>query len=401
MAGCIAGCVHKRVATMVTVDDLGPQVVTKNRYTLVAQGKTTNEQKVRIDKCNEWLKKAQPQVFGDGGVPFHYNGIYGRVPESADLSWTVIFFPTLFLPMCSPMICENRYAVDVVDNPGAHASFCVKTRVDTAISVLPPVPMVCYLGNADFEGEESGCRKYVYHGMGMGGCVSPLTGEGGIIGYGEAIDDFDTGVSFLGFNSADAYGIAVSLKKMEDEGKIDVSRWRTTSEGYQSNGSSGLESVYLADFHRAKSNERQYVFVLKPKSQGVSLRELRNIQREVREMIRNDFAESFPSANRVAIAIDFSEYALENGGIRGVATVLPLAVLSFSYDKNTRRGTMRIRVDKNQLSDARKYIKRNIGSIVRDKNIALVAGEVPPSATFYMLDEEVKDGVLEIQFKAE
>ena len=47
-------------------------------------------------------------------------------------------------------------------------------------------------------------------------------------------------------------------------------------------------------------------------------------------------------------------------------------------------------------------MRRNIETLARDKNIALVTGEIPPNARFYSLGESLKDGnILEIEFKTE
>ena len=61
-----------------------------------------------------------------------------------------------------------------------------------------------------------------------------------------------------------------------------------------------------------------------------------------------------------------------------------------------------MKVNANQYKEARKWIRKNIETLARDKNIALVTGELPPAAKFYLGREELKDGnVLEIEFRTE
>ena len=96
------------------------------------------------------------------------------------------------------------------------------------------------------------------------------------------------------------------------------------------------------------------------------------------------------------------EYALEDGIINGRALVLPLKVMAMEYDKLTRIGIMRVRFAPGQLEVAREYLRRDIESVAKDKNIALLFGkDMPSSAKYYLLDETLNDGMLSIKFKAE
>ena len=62
---------------------------------------------------------------------------------------------------------------------------------------------------------------------------------------------------------------------------------------------------------------------------------------------------------------------------------------------------MTVKFGSDHLEEARQYVRRNISAIVRDKNIALVTGEVPPEAAVSIEREEVKnEGTFEIFFRA-
>ena len=399
LAGCFIGCRHDRLAMKLSVDDVGPQIMTKNRYTFAPGGEMGNhEYKIRLESYNKKLQAAQPQVFVDTGIPFIVRSDVTQPEPKGDAAWanwSRVLLPTLVLPAFSVGEKGNYYSnfcswkeVEVLDNPDATEKFRWERKRDVVYSMLPPLPSLCFLGDASFDDETKGCRKYVHHSMSFIGSK--------IVDYGDRLEDG------IWFNGWDAYGIAVVLKQMEDAGKIDVSRCKKVSTATMpAEGLSTSESIEVMDFHRATDDKYRYVFVLKSRDKDISLRESRNIQKTLRQMIRNDFVESYPSASRTVIAIEFTEYVLENGSIKGAASVLPLAVLSFDYDSNIRKGTMRIRIAAGQLAVAREYVKRNIETIVRDKNIALVVGEIPPETSFYLLDESVRDEILEIRFKTE
>lgn len=390
------GCVHKRTAMMVAVDDSGPQIVTKNRYTACI-GKATPDGYFLASEWNRKLQKAQPGVFADNGIPFVFTQSF-QLP-GASTSWTVALAPTLVLPVCwSSFEGESVITVDVLDNPDAHAAFKTASRTDYASALLSPFPMLCYLGEAGFDDEPPKNRKWIRHDMGL---IDLLGGGDAMIEYGDRIDDFGSGGSTMGPARANAYGIAVMLKQMEDAGKIDASRCKMQNATRQNTEPLVKADFELLDLLKEDDDGLRYAFSLKSRSGNVSLRESRKAQRELRRIIRNDFAASHPSANRTLLVVDFTEYALENEVIKGRATILPLNVLSFNYDKNTRRGVMAIRVDVGQLEDARRYVRQNIETVVRDKNAVLVSGDVPPDATFYLLGESVTNGVLKVDFKTE
>ena len=47
------------------------------------------------------------------------------------------------------------------------------------------------------------------------------------------------------------------------------------------------------------------------------------------------------------------------------------------------------------------WMSYNIETLARDKNIALVTGQLPPAAKYYSLGEKVDGNVMEIEFKTE
>ena len=154
---------------------------------------------------------------------------------------------------------------------------------------------------------------------------------------------------------------------------------------------------------RETGKDFSYRFVLEINGENDDpLRMFRSIQQKFRMAIKEDYAESFPSVKADSLFVEFPEYKQDNDRIEGRAVVLTIAVTSLFYDPNTRKGKLAVKVKANQYEEARKWIRKNIETLARDKNVALTAGEIPPAAKFYLGREELKDGnVLEIEFKTE
>jgi len=162
-------------------------------------------------------------------------------------------------------------------------------------------------------------------------------------------------------------------------------------------------SYRIISCEREAGKDFSYRFALEIKGDyDDPLRLFQSIQQKFRTAIKKDYAESFPSVKTDALFVEFPEYKQDNDRIEGRAVVLTMAVTSLSYDPNTRMGKLAVTVNANQYEEARKWIRKNIETLARDKNVALTTDEIPPSAKFYLGREELKDGnVLEIEFKTE
>lgn len=133
-----------------------------------------------------------------------------------------------------------------------------------------------------------------------------------------------------------------------------------------------------------------------------SLDNIRTIKDEFRRYMRDGYLASTPNVDARSLHVAFPEFRLEDGRIEGTAAILSLSVVSFRYDDTTRSGVIAVRTGAEKYEEAREYVRANIEAVVRDKNIALETGKLPPKATFYIGKEEMKDGnVLEIEFVTE
>ena len=197
--------------------------------------------------------------------------------------------------------------------------------------------------------------------------------------------------------SAKVRNTLVSDQSSEDEPKPDVATVVPPPAPHQS-------AIYkIISCKRDEGSDFSYRFVLELKGEEQnSLRAFRTVQQEFRATIKEDYAESFPSVKQDSLFVEFPEYELKDGRIVGRAVVLTISVASLTYDPNTRKGKLAVRVNANQYEEARQWVRKNIETLARDKNIALTTGEIPPAAKFYLGREEFKDGnTLEIEFKTE
>ena len=367
-----AGCSHTRTSAFTSVGGEVQKIKTRNRYTLVGfkhEGQNPNADVMKENLytqqfSNDNLKKYQPEVFADDGIRFSLRAASLCQNTANRYGWTT-FFPYLLtltaLPQFITIGTAARCTVDVLDNPDARATFDSYSRYDQALALLTPTPLLCYVGDA---APPDGLSTY--------SVVSEHTVSCAFVQIGSSASDHDEAVR--------AYAIAAVLKKMEDDGLIDESR--ACSAVRRSTQALSIGDMFeIVDFKKEGSSDRRYSFL--------------------RAMIREDYAASFPDVAAGAIVVDFLEFSLRDGMVRGVSEVLSFAVESLRYDPNTRVGVMRAHIGENQFEEARRYVRRNIESLVRDKNVALDGKAIPPTATFYLCGEMLKGDVLEITFRTE
>jgi len=162
-------------------------------------------------------------------------------------------------------------------------------------------------------------------------------------------------------------------------------------------------SYKMISCSKEQGSDFAYKFVVELEgSPSNPIQAFRLIQKDFRKALLNDYADSYAGANRNNLRVGFPEYDWKNGHIEGRAVILAIQPVRMKYDSTTRTGLMAVRFGVGQYKDAREWIRQNIETLARDKNIALTTGEIPPAAKFYLGKEELKDGnVLEIEFKTE
>ena len=386
---CVMGCMHYRDSYFVSTRGDLRKIKTQNRYTVVdLKHKTTTanadivqSNTYEMQFSNESLKRFQPDVFSDDGIRFVVNW---RLMPSDDSG-----IPSLISLLAFHLISTSernvRYTVDVLDNPDARTSVDMCSKYDSATAILPvPTPLLFYIGDAAAPEGNEDFTAFTKH------YIKSFLNPDGV---------HNSRISI--HNEIYAYAIATALKKMEDDGLIkDIrAKHEKTNEVLQQTLDDKFE---IEDFRKDGNCEYRYAFTLKRRGGGgISLKDSREVRRALRLMIRDDYKLSYPDVPIASLIVDFPEFSQRGGIIKGRAAVLSLNVKSLRYDPHARKGEIHICIGENQLEDARLYARKNIASLVRDKNIALDAREIPPAATFYLSGEAVKDDILEITFKTE
>ncbi len=375
---------------MAKLPDMGERIATKNRYA-PASGKVDSLGNVVVgidEKECDRLKSLYPEVFDRKGILFVLRD-YNMGREDRSYGWTGGFpyAATLFaFPLCSTTERHDGLTIELLDQPDARSRIDTYVRNDSAFAMWTPSPFLFYLGEVG-TGAFDGCKKSVVHDY----CFffdMKLNGGEPANAYYKNCEMRD-------------YAIAASLKKLEDEGLIEITVPTQRERQKTEVGVTIAERFDISEFKHDADSGECYTFVLRLRDAGLSLAEMRDVQNSLRTVIHSDYVESFPSARKSTLIVDFPKYELDGTEIRGRAVVLPLNILSLDYDSNVRKGVMRIRCGERQLENARRYLRKNIAIVARDKNIALVTGRIPPSAHFYLLNETVSDGILAVEFKAE
>lgn len=388
---CISGCEHRRVVHFVSVEGGIKPVVTRNRYTLVDakyKAETANVDLMAgstfgMRFTNGDLRKFQPNVFSDDGIRVLLD--YKLLNRTSGSNLGIIPFTLTLgvIPHFSRWEDKGRCTLNVLDNPDAGMSFEYHTVADYATTMFSPLSFLFYNGDADVPDSMANHSVLQMHTR-----------------YCHMIDSGNNDSYISGSKEVLAYAIAALLKKMEDDGLIAEvnNKHADRNETLQNSVSDKYEIV---EFGKDDDCAYRYSFALKRRdSSSVTVHESRELKKILRAMIREDYLLSFPDASR-SVVIDFPRFSLQNGRVVGNAVALTFSVASLQYDPHRRTGVVRIGIGENQFEDARKYARKNIESIARDKNIALEANKIPPTSQFYLEGETLNGGILEISFRVE
>ena len=169
------------------------------------------------------------------------------------------------------------------------------------------------------------------------------------------------------------------------------------------NGSKKKKAYDILSLERSIEGAFAYRFELElADGEETTLKVLKSVKQDFRKAIRDDYAESFTGSSVASLFVEFPQFMLRDGRIVGKAVVMSMVVMSMKYDPLTRTGRMAVCLSGGQFEETRKWIRRNIEALARDKNSALTTGKLPPAAKFYLGREELKDGnMLEIESKTE
>ena len=158
----------------------------------------------------------------------------------------------------------------------------------------------------------------------------------------------------------------------------------------------------IEKFERTADDEFAYAFRLRMKDGAdLGLSAMGAVKRDLRQSVYDDYMATYGGTGS-DIRVDFPEFAMRDSIVEGRAEVMRISVISLQYDASTQKGVIAVKIGANRFEDARKWVRRNIESLAKDKNIALTTGQIPPAARFYLGAERVLEGnVLEIEFETE
>lgn len=321
----LTGCVFTRYTAIPQVDNKGASLSTKNRYRLETykwhKGDSMVSKEDHIycaSKLRKTMESTFPNVFSSDGIPFTI--VEGENTYSQGNIGTSLLNALVFFGSCTvvPRILHDYYdiqfSLEMTDDEDVYGTVNVRYVNDIAAS-LAPIPMFCYTDAPDVASS-----KHCYYERKYGRNSGPDV-------------DWIKGTISLGTDVAQkalAYAVAVRLMELEKTGKLggvakDESNGTDFDTILPTTSIDALvdKPLYKIDsFARDQKNRSLYRFTLtlSDEAQG-DLRAIRKIKHEFRSVIEEDYRESFPNVNGQPIQIDFSQFEVEGGKIRGEAAV--------------------------------------------------------------------------------
>lgn len=423
------GCYHERRVTVPLVGKIDMPIKTRHTYRVIREVEDTDRWLKYSDDVTESFAKYYPEVFSADGAPVCYEvrtRDWGDDVHELGLTGTLFILTATVIPLWRNGEDRIQIPVRLFGGEKSKAHLVVYQRTDVVSSILP-TPYLFFHGDPRPDDVKSH-KSFVNHDY--------------------WVPRWDAG-AFRHTDEAMAMGLAVKLRELEESGLITDDAIRKAKDAYavyladgthqarqergvvKDVGVQNRDSGCLSDFQgktrtlgtapvapspavevptyrvvsleRDSANNIRYKFVVELVGENIRdpLQGFRIVQRDFRKSVEEDYIRTYGPID-CAVRVDFSELKQVERRVEGVAIVLTIKPLSLSYDNQSRRGTVTVRFGANQYEDARSWARRNIETLARDKNIALVTGQLPPVARYYSLGEKLKDGnILEIEFKTE
>lgn len=374
----LCGCASTRVSYVPQMQDQRISSI-KNQYTLVGYyfgDLSANDSGYKSESLQRSLESSFPSVFTKDGKPFiirelsddRYQFDLGKefVKGVKDffLAYCAIIIP---VPM-GEMESTKKYAVQLVDEDGRGEVFEVKMIYEQTVSYLNPMALLFYKGAPDTNGMP---------------CFSKIFRTRGNV-YKSYYDLED---------SAIAYSAFLKLKEIEEADELIGTDGKTLA----------VERYQIIKCDRVYGNDFAYSFIVQlnnKEEDGLSA--FKEVQDDFRALVKRCYVNEHSGVKPYSLAVDFTDYSLNDGMIEGTAVVIDIVPVSLSYDAQTRLGKMAVSFNAGQYEEARHYIKRHIEEIALNSNIAHVEGDALPVGGYRSLSERIVDGnILEIEFKTE
>lgn len=392
----LAGCVQYRISCTPMTGNVGAaQIRTTHRYRIASihARRNTNNWRympypIHVGKLRQVARTRYPQVFADDGVPVRLHGSTNLSVNEHAASF-VILFSLGILPVYITGEGGWNFRVEMGESSITRATIQGRDNWKEALSFLP-VAWALPIGK---DGQSNPTRSFEAHENTVGD-VSTAHEKAEELRY-EAIAH-GLAVKLMGLEASGHADAAIAYRRPADPSMIE----KSLQESIMAKPKPKAYTVVYCK--RESATKFTYSFAVKLQAdERDALNSFRAVQKEFREEIKSDYLETFPETNVSSLYVDFPEYGYVNGMIEGKAEVLAITPVRCQYDSATRSGRLAVRFNQRQFEAARAWIRKNIETLARDKNIAIETGCPPASATYYSLDEKVDGDVMEIGFKTE
>ena len=394
---CITGCQHIRTTEAADVNDHGPLVKTRYKYSIVGI--------VKDDVNDLWLyawsarkgdepakvQTSQPDVFAVGGIPIVVKHVNVTNHSDGFAKMIPIILTFGILPGFETTESKNSLAICLINDdidPEPVGTVSHVRRIDSAASLLP-WPVLCYKSDIKIKGLED---KRTFRRD----SVSWID-ENGMLNS-ECLD----------------YAIATKLKELEEAGVIDDnvaaraeriwarrrSKAKEPTREPASKGKPGRPPYRIVKCERDRANDFSYSFELKPEENIKDKKGFERVLNSFADSVREMYADTFPGVKAASLKVDFPRTSMENGNLTGRAVVLSV-MPKLTYDHVSRKGTISVRVRADQRAEARSWLRRTIEVIAQDKNIALGSGTTLPKGRYRIIRENPSKDTIEIEFVVE
>ena len=390
LCGCLTS--STRDAAVAKVANHGAIVSTRHRYHLACVYGGDNSQNWSVKK--DFFSKHQPHVFAADGIPVSLrlrlkkfnSGGYGSVLLHV---CTFTIFPVV---VNTSVIYDCFIDVDGVDNDDALLE--VVDMGDNATSQLVPSPLWWYTDSPDVEGGPVFSLHTKTMTLTWPGWNEVYRQKKGVLGNDEGAAGSATVLNLFSqpnnvfscgelMERALAYGVAVKLKELEDSGKIDAMLKKKAAEV------STAPKHNIIRLDRDSDKTFTYSFELELAQNPTDFKKAwQAVLLDFAKSLKEDYRDAFPSVDMASLEVSFSGFKRDGLRLNGSAAVLTLKPVSLEYNSHNRKGTMSVRFAEGQVSEASAWIRRNVKTLVRDKNIALTSGSLPPEGKFAITNEK-------------
>ena len=385
------GCFCRyREYVIVSVADVGDNISTKYKYHVLPTGVydyVSHKDALSYDVLSylgipsyDKLKDEIPNVFSDTGIPVVLQ-MSTRMTRYK-YGWSDILggFSLMLVPAFHHSETEHTFEIIMADDDSVRGTFTVTDATEHTVGATPTAWL-------PFAGAPEHGDKRVYwrsgNAVGTEGMIQKARSE-----FYDNCPDFKR----EGFT----YGIVAKLKEMEDSGAVDAMLKKIAD------AKSQIPGHRIVKYEKDEGCDFAYVFAIELLALHGNMDNVAAaVVREFGEQIKEQYVAAYPYVSKTSLIVDFPELRVIGKLITGRAIVLTIEPTSMTYDADTRRGKVSVRFADGQYEEARKWIRKNIETLARDKNIALVTRQLPPDANCYLLGEKIDGNVMTIEFKTE